>query len=309
MGDKPLPRVPAILGPTAAGKTSVAIEIAERINGEIVSCDSRQVLKYLDIGTAKPTASERKRAQFHLIDVIRPDRFLNAFEYRKLAETALDGILSRGRVPLMTVGTGFYFSAMTDGIFEAPGADEDFRRRMEMLARSQGSATLHARLSEVDPQTAALVPENDLARIIRALELYHLTGKTKGELSAETQLPPSPYHFVVVQLVLDRKELYSRIDRRCRKMLDDGFINEARSLRETGLLSDELASKIVGYNEVYQYLDGLCNMEEMLSRFQQATRNYAKRQMTWFRNHASGRNCDASANMLADNVLRCFDAG
>lgn len=302
-----MPRVLAILGPTAVGKTVVAIQVAERLGGEIVSCDSRQIFKYLNIGTAKPSEAERKRAVFHMIDMMLPDRFMNAREFRSLAETAIDDIVSRGKLPIITVGTGFYFKAMTDGIFEAPSADGSFRREMERIAESDGSVALHERLSDIDPKAASEISENDKVRIVRALELHYLTGKTRSELSDETQLPPSPYQFVTVELALDREELYDRINRRCEQMLVDGLIDEAKSVRERELLSDDMAGKIVGYKEAYEYLDGSCDLDGMLSKFQQATRNYAKRQITWFRKHANGLKYDVSDNALVDNILRDFE--
>ena len=309
MDDSSCPRILTIYGPTAVGKTSVAIEIAVRIDGEIVSCDSRQVFKYLDIGTAKPTTAEREQVRFHLIDVIHPTRLMNAYEFRLLAEKAIDDILARGKVPIMTVGTGFYLKAMTDGIFEAPSADDEFRLRMEEIIESDGTVALHARLKEIDPEAASAISENDAVRIIRALELYYLTGKTRSELAKETQLSPSPYKFVFMGLTLDREELYEKIDRRCEQMLDDGLMEEAKSLREKKLLSDEMAEKIVGYNEVYKHLDGIYSFDETLAKFQQATRNYAKRQLTWFRKHPGGWICDVSDNMLTDKILQEFQDG
>ncbi len=303
-----MPRVLAILGPTAVGKTAVAIQVAERLGGEIVSCDSRQIFNHLDIGTAKPTAAERKLAAFHLIDMMAPDRFMNAHEFRRLAENSIDDIIYRGKMPIITVGTGFYFKAMTDGIFEAPSADEGFRQEMERIAESDGSAALHERLSGIDPKAASEISENDKVRIVRALELHYLTGRTRSELSNETQLPPSPYQFVSVELALDRGELYDRINRRCEQMLVDGLIDEAKSVKERELLSDQMAEKIVGYKEAYEYLDGSCDLDEMLSKFQQATRNYAKRQITWFRKHANGLKYDVSDNTLIDNILRDFES-
>lgn len=303
-----LPRVLSILGPTAIGKTAVAIALAERLSGEIVSCDSRQVFKHLDIGTAKPTEAERNRARFHLIDIVPPNHFMNAYEFRKAAEVSIDDIVRRNKTPIMTVGTGFYFHAMTRGIFEAPPADDDFRDRMERIAATDGPLALHARLTEIDPETASAVPANDKVRVIRALELYHLTGKTRSELSSETQLPPSPYQFVSVQLVLDRQRLYERIDRRCERMLTDGLVEEARFLKTNGLLSMEMAQKIVGYKEAYDYLDSRIDRDEMLAQFQKSTRNYAKRQLTWFRQHESGRQHAAQSNMLLDHILRDFNS-
>jgi tRNA dimethylallyltransferase len=307
LGDKRLPVVTVIYGPTAVGKTTVAIEIAEKLGGEIVSCDSRQIFKHLDIGTAKPTEDERRRARFHLIDVIPPDRFLSAFEFRQMAEQAIDGILARGSVPIMTVGTGFYLKAMTDGIFEAP-SDEKIRAKLEDEAGTDGSASLYERLKEIDPQTASGLSENDSFRIIRALELYELTGMTRSDLAERNQLGPSPYRFVFAGLTLERSLLYDKIDRRCEAMIETGLVDEARTLRENGILLDEIAAKIVGYAEVIRYLDGLCDNEMVLADFQQATRNYAKRQVTWFRKHPGGRQFGVESNAVADNLLREFES-
>lgn len=303
MGDKRLPAVIVIYGPTAVGKTTVAIEIAEKLSGEIVSCDSRQIFKHLDIGTAKPTEDERLRAQFHLIDIIPPDRFMSAFEFRQMAEQAIDEILSRGIIPIMTVGTGFYLKAMTDGIFEAP-SDDLIRAKLESEAGTDGSASLHERLMEIDPQTASGLSVNDSFRIIRALELYELTGMTRSELVEKNQLGPSPYHFVFAGLTLERSLLYDKINKRCEAMIAAGLIDEARALRENGILPDEIAAKIVGYAEVLRYLDGHCDSDTMLADFQQATRNYAKRQVTWFRKHPGGRQFGVESNAVADNMLR-----
>jgi tRNA dimethylallyltransferase len=307
--DRALPQVLAILGPTAVGKTAVAVEIAEKLDGEIVSCDSRQIFKHLEIGTAKPTEAERERVVFHLVDIMEPERFMNAWEFKELAESAIDDIVARGKTPIITVGTGFYFSAMTDGIIEAPSADEEFRREMQSIIDAEGTESLHKRLSDVDPKAASEISANDSVRLIRALELYHSTGKTRGELTGETQATPSPYHIVTVQLALDRDMLYERIDRRCEQMLVDGLIDEARSLREKGILPDEIAAKTVGYKEVFEFLDGRLTEEEMLADFQQSTRNYAKRQLTWFRNHASGRIFDVSDKLLVDSILADFTDG
>lgn len=300
------PRVLTIYGPTAIGKTSIAIDLAARLNGEIVSCDSRQVFKFLDIGTAKPKPAELDSARFHLVSIIPPDHFMNAYRFRLLAEDAIEDILARGKTPIMTVGTGMYLKAMTDGIFEAPDSDPELRSRLEEIADKDGPEALHERLAEVDPATASTLSINDRVRIIRALELYNLTGKTRSELKSERHLDPSPYKFVFAGLSLERKALYDRIDSRCEVMLDSGLIAEAKSLRGSGVLSDSMAAKIVGYKETYEHLDGLCSLDEMLSKFRQATRNYAKRQMTWFRKHPGTELFDVCDNMLIDNVLVRF---
>jgi tRNA dimethylallyltransferase len=306
LADKKFPAVLTIFGPTAVGKTSVAIEVAERVGGEIVSCDSRQIFKYLDIGTAKPTAEEMARARFHLVDIIPPNRFLNAYQYRQMASDAINDILLRGKRPIMTVGTGLYLKAMMDGIFEAPVIDEEIRSELEERADSKGLDSLHHELEKLDPESAFAISENDRVRIIRALELYKLTGKKRSDLHNERQLDPLPFRFVCVGLALDRDALYARIDRRCDQMIADGLVEEAKSLREGHVLSDAVAEKIVGYNEAFRYLDGLYDMDKMGEKFKQATRNYAKRQMTWFRKHPGSAALDVGDNALVDSILRAL---
>jgi tRNA dimethylallyltransferase len=291
-----------IFGPTAVGKTSTAIAVAERLGGEIVSCDSRQVFRNLDIGTAKPSAEDRARVRFHLIDVAPPVRFLNAFEFKLMAENAIRDILDRGRVPIMTVGTGFYLKVMTDGIVQAPSADKSLRAEFETIVHEQGAAALHKRLAEVDPDSASALKPNDTVRVIRALELYHLTGKTRSQLMQSGEMRPSPFRFTFAGLSLSRDELYRRIDLRCIDMLGAGLLDEARNLKEKGILSGDFASKIVGYSEVCAHLDGLMDEQQMLSKFQQATRNYAKRQMTWFRKHPGGPWFDELDTGIVDKV-------
>lgn len=306
MADSSLPRVLTLFGPTAIGKTSIAIELADRLNGEIVSCDSRQVFKFLDIGTAKPTPAERDKARFHLVDIVPPDHFLNAYCFRLLASDAIRDILEREKTPIMTVGTGMYLKALTDGIFEAPDADQELRSGLEKIADTNGLEALHRRLADVDPEAASALSINDRVRIIRALELYNLSGKTRSELQDERQLDPLPYSFVFAGLSLERKALYDRIDRRCEEMLESGLITEAKSLRENSVLSDSIAAKVVGYSEAYQYLDKLCSLEEMMKKFKQATRNYAKRQLTWFRKHPGTEPFDIRDNGLIDKILEQF---
>lgn len=306
MGDRTKPAVLTILGSTAIGKTRIAIEIAESSGGEIVSCDSRQVFKHLDIGTAKPTAEERDRAVFHLIDFLEPTRFMNAHEFRELADDAIADVLKRGKTPILTVGTGLYLKAMTDGIFEAPPADDEFRDEMKTLADREGAEHLWDRLNKVDPIAAADIGKRDIVRTVRALELYHLTGLTKKELMDRNQLPPLQYEFRMYELTFDRDSLYARIDTRCEQMIEDGLIEEAENLRSGKILSDDMAYKIVGYNEVYRYLDGEFNKEEMIDKFQQATRNYAKRQLTWFRNNTDAMEVDASNVLASETIIGAF---
>ncbi len=295
-----------ILGSTAIGKTRIAIEIAEARKGEIVSCDSRQVFRHLDIGTAKPTEAERERAVFHLVDFVEPDHFINAHDFRKLADEAIEGTIRRGNTPIMTVGTGLYLKAMTEGIFEAPPADEGFRDEMKKLADEEGAESLWKKLSEVDPISASEIGKRDIVRIVRSLELYHLTGLTRQELKDRSQLPPLPYDFKMYELSLEREELYSRIDTRCEQMIEDGLIEEAKKLRESRLMSDEMADKIVGYSEAYRYLDGEFEKEVMIDKFQQATRNYAKRQLTWFRNNTDALKIDVSDALASETITEHF---
>ena len=280
------PHIIAVVGPTAVGKTALAIELAERVNGEIISCDSMQIYRGMDIGTAKATKEERERVRHHLIDIRNPDEDFSCADYAILAKEAIDDSLSRGKTPIFCGGTGLYL----DSVIEIPSfadtkKDIEYRSWLENYANTHGNSALHALLREVDSESADAIHENNVKRVIRALEIYHTTGKKKSELDAISKMKERPYRTTVFYLTYkDRDTLYSRIDSRVDYMIELGLVSECKSLFERGYLENgSTASDAIGYKELLPYLKGERALEECISELKLSTRHYAKRQGTWFR--------------------------
>lgn len=280
------PHIIAVVGPTAVGKTALAIDLAERVNGEIISCDSMQIYRSMDIGTAKATTEERERVRHHLIDIRNPDEDFSCADYAILAKEAIDDILFRGKTPIFCGGTGLYL----DSVIEIPSfadtkKDIEYRSWLENYANSHGNSALHALLREVDSESADAIHENNVKRVIRALEIYHTTGKKKSELDAISKMKERPYRTTVFYLTYkDRDTLYSRIDSRVDYMIELGLVSECKSLFERGYLENgSTASDAIGYKELLPYLKGEGSLEECISELKLSTRHYAKRQGTWFR--------------------------
>lgn len=273
-----------IVGPTAVGKSAVAIKVAQRLDGEIVSADSMQVYKYLDIGTAKIMPEEQDGVAHHLLSIIEPGKPFSVAEYKELAERAISDIHGRGRLPMLVGGTGLYVKAVVDGLeLPGPGADPEFRRKLQDLAREQGNQHVHDLLKEVDPQTAARLHVNDLRRVIRALEVYYTTGIPMSSQQRGWDVPNPKYALAMVGLTINRAKLYQRINARVDKMLDEGLVDEVRNLFDRGYLQGFTSSQALGYKEIVEYLEGKCTLEEAVATLKQSTRRYAKRQLTWFR--------------------------
>jgi tRNA dimethylallyltransferase len=271
--------IPALVGATAIGKTAVALELAEALDLEIVSCDSRQIYKHLDIGTAKPTPNELGGQAYHLIDFVEPDRLYSAVRYREAARDTIADIIGRGKTPLIVGGAGLYLKALISGFFTTPEADASYREELSKLS----SAELHARLDGVDPETAAEVPVNNRVRVIRALEIFHMTGRPKSELKQAGDYPSNDLEFRVFWLTLDRKKLYQFINLRVDKMFRDGLVSEVETLVDMGYRESPVLASTVGYSEVLEHLGGRLTLEQCLQLIKQKTRNYAKRQITWFK--------------------------
>jgi tRNA dimethylallyltransferase len=267
-----------IVGPTAVGKSAVAIELAERIGGEIVSCDSRQVYKYLDIGTAKPTKAERKRVPHHLIDMVTPDEEFNAFLYAQKARQTISGIHNKKKVPILIGGSGLYTKAVIDGIFPGVGKSESIRKKLEKST----SATLHKRLRKIDAETAERLHPNDKLRIIRALEVYQLTGEPISAFQSALSPKRPGYNLMLIGLRRQRSELYQRINERVEGMLTKGLIEEVKDLIKKGFSQDLLASRGLGYKEIIGYLKGEYDLAEAIRLLKRNTRRFAKRQITWY---------------------------
>ena len=276
-------RIVVVAGPTASGKTELSLALAERLNGEIVSADSMQIYRGMDIGTAKPTPGERRGIPHHMLDVAEPGDDWSVSRYEQQASNCVDDILRRGRLPILCGGTGLYINAVISGAgFQASGADSGIRAALEKQWDDQGADAMCARLRAVDPESAARLHPNDRRRIIRALEVYELTGETISEHNRRTRERPPRYDAVMLGLKTDPRDvLYQRIDRRVGKMVEQGLIEEVRSLWQRGVLKGT-AAQAIGYKELIDYFESRKTLDEALRAIQQKSRNYAKRQLTWF---------------------------
>lgn len=287
-----------IVGPTAVGKTSVSLALAEDIGAEIISADSMQVYRGMDIGTAKPAPSERARVPHHLIDVAGPKDEFSAGGFLRLAEEAIEDIRRRGKTPLVVGGTGLYVRALTDGLFEGPKADPELRESLMERERIGGAGTLHRLLAESDPRAAARIHPSDLRRVVRALEVYckggvPITGRHDEHRAEKEASPARPVR--IVGLTRDRAELYRRIDARVDSMMEQGFLGEVMRLRESGCMRDMAAMQALGYKQLLAHLDGEFDLAEAVRRIKRDTRHFAKRQYTWFNADARVRWVDAGA--------------
>lgn len=276
----------AIVGPTAAGKTAVGIELAVRMGGEIVSADARQVYRFIDIGTAKPSVDERRRVPHHLVDIIDPDDDYSAGQFAEDARKAIADVVSRRRLPIVVGGSGLYLRAALDGLFEGPKADPDLRLRYEQLFKEKGEAALRQELRAVDPETESDMEWGKPRRLIRALEVHALTGIPLSDHHRK-QRRENLYEVLWVGVAPTREELCRRIDLRVIAMVEQGLVDEVRGLISRGYSRTLNALNTVGYREVFDLLDGASDERSMVRWVQAHTRQYAKRQMTWFR--ADGR--------------------
>ncbi len=272
-----------LLGPTAVGKTEIAIQLAQRLNAEIVSVDSRQIYRQMDIGTAKPTAEEQRAARHHLIDCVDISEAFSVADYQSLVDVAIADIQNRGKRVLLVGGAGLYFRVIVDGLFEGPGADPSLRKRLEEEAAQFGVDALHKRLQTCDPESAERIHPNNLVRVIRALEVYELTGTPMSELQQQWHPEKQRYPFIAFGLTMPRALLYRRIEQRVDVMFANGLIAEVESLLAAGHARDSVALQSFGYRELIAYLGGDCTYLEAISQLKQNTRRFAKRQLTWFR--------------------------
>lgn len=273
-----------LMGPTAAGKTALAIELCQALNTEIISVDSALVYKGMDIGTAKPSAQEQAQAPHHLIDIIDPAQSYSVAEFRADAIKLIDDFHQRGKVPILVGGTMMYFKGLIEGLSPLPEADAEIRAVLEREAEQKGWPALHQQLKEIDSEAAAKISENDSQRINRALEVYRISGKTMTQLQQSKQdaLPYQFHQFAIAPN--DRKVLHERIEKRFKIMLDEGFKNEVLALYQRGDLHPDLPSiRCVGYRQMWEHLAGNCDHDEMVFKGIAATRQLAKRQLTWLR--------------------------
>ena len=273
-----------LTGPTAVGKTSLSIRLAKAVDGEIISADSMQIYKHMDIGSAKVTKEEMDGVPHHLIDLLEPWEECNVVTFQQLAKTALEEIASRGRVPIVAGGTGFYIQALLYDIdFKDNEEGGAIRRELEAEAEEKGGAYLHGLLEEVDPESARAIHPNNLKRVIRALEYYRQTGETISAHNEEERKKESPYEFFYYVLNTDRQVLYDRIDRRVDEMVKAGLIDEVQRLKSMGCTRQMVSMQGLGYIEILDYLEDRCTLEEALYVLKRDTRHFAKRQLTWYR--------------------------
>jgi len=298
-------KVLVLAGPTAVGKTKLGIALAEALGGEVVSADSRQVYKYMDIGTAKPTPEQRARVPHHMIDLVLPDEYFSAGRYASLAAEAVKDVARRGKLPIVVGGSGLYLSALFDGLFEEKAKDPALRRALRERAEREGTEALHRELAEVDPEAASRIHPRDLQRIVRALEVYRTTGRPISEWQKERR-PPLEADVLWVGLNLDRRKLYRRIDLRVEDMFRRGLVEEVRALLEMGYGPELPALKTVGYKEVFPYLQGRRSMEETIAQVKTDTHSYARRQLIWFRRDPRIRWLDAE--METQDLVRMISA-
>ncbi len=307
-------RALVIAGPTAVGKTAVALALAQEIDCEIISADSRQVYRYMNIGTAKPTAQELQAVPHHFVDIKDPDEYYSAGQFGSEARTCVQEIFSRGRLPLIVGGSGLYIRGLLDGFFGAQIADAAIKARLKQEVAEGGLAALYQRLQQVDPVLAARLQPTDQQRILRALEVFEITRKPlSGFLEREPQ--PAAFNYDFVALDKPRELLYERIDARVERMLGQGFLHEVRQLQQRGYQRDLNALQTVGYREAFAHLQGELTLDEMVTTMKRKSRNYAKRQLTWFRSDsrvqwlqvAGGSDARTLAQKIRRGFLRAAD--
>lgn len=273
-----------LTGPTAVGKTAASIGLAKAVNGEIISADSMQVYREMDIGSAKITEEEMQGVPHHLIDVLDPEEDFNVVLFQQLAKQAMEEIYAKGKIPVVTGGTGFYIQALLYDIdFTENDADYGYRSELEQTAKEKGAEYLHEKLREVDPESAEQIHANNVKKVIRALEFFHKTGTKISEHNAREREKESPYRFAYFVLTDERARLYERIDRRVDLMIENGLVGEVDRLRKRGLKKDTVSMQGLGYKEILDYLEGNYSLEEAVRIIKRDTRHFAKRQLTWFR--------------------------
>lgn len=281
--------VPIICGPTGCGKTAVAVALAEQFAVEVISADSRQIIKHLDIGTAKPTRAECNKVRFHLVDLIEPGERFSAYRFVEAANAALEQVTARGKWPLVVGGAGLYLKALTDGVVKIDNENSSIRNRLVSEMEQLGVETMFQRLTELDPDEAARLHPNNKVRVIRALEMCELTGRSKTELLAEAAHLKSDWNFEYHCLLPDREKLYADIDLRVDQMIAAGWLEELNTLMTQGRGEPIGRARVIGYVELLAHLEGQYPLDEAIDLIKQNTRRYAKRQYTWFRNQIDGR--------------------
>ena len=301
-------KILAVVGPTASGKSALAIELAKHFNGEIICCDSMQIYKQMNIGTAKPDEEELNSAVHHLFDFADPKVSFSCADYIPLAQGVVEDILSRGKLPIFCGGTGLYLDRFLSGAeFESTEVDEDFRREMNDFALEFGNEALHQKLREIDPKSADEIHPNNVKRVIRALEIYKTSGRTKSEIDSESKAFESKYDCLQIGIKYENRDvLYDRINLRVDKMMQAGLLEETKELLEAGVFeANATAAQAIGYKELLSYFNNEKNLISAVEDLKMATRRYAKRQMTWFSAHGNVNWLVADGKNLSE---LCYEA-
>lgn len=298
-----------LAGPTASGKTALSIELAKLINGSIVSADSMQLYKYMDIGTAKPDAEEMAGIKHYMIDEVYPDENFSVAKYREMALGYISRIIEENRRPIVAGGTGLYINSLIYNInFTETYCDSGLREQLKNEAKEKGNKYLYEKLLAIDPQAAERIHENDVKRVIRAIEVFKHTNRPISEHSRLSRLELPPYNYIVFGLNWDRQKLYERIDKRVDRMMNKGLIDEVKELLKLGYGKGNTAMQGIGYKEIINYLKGMCTLEETLYIIKRDTRRYAKRQLTWFRKIEKIKWIDVNENSdmkeLAEKIIK-----
>lgn len=311
MKSEDLPPAIFLMGPTASGKSALAVQLAQNLNAEIISVDSVLVYRGMDIGTAKPTESERGGIKHHLIDILDPAESFSTGMFRNLALDLMADITRKGKIPLLTGGTMLYFNILFNGLSELPVANEEIRSKLDHQAQTEGWAAMHRRLAKVDPVSAEKIHPNDPQRIQRALEVFEISGEPISVWHVRTKQQQLPYQKVKIVIAPDdRSLLHERIAARFKAMLEQGFVEEVKKLFHRGDLSDKMPSvRAVGYRQIWAYLQGEYNQETMITKGIVATRQLAKRQITWLRREKDAMWFDNHQKNLFDRVITYLKAG
>ncbi len=300
-------KIIAVAGPTASGKTALAVEIAKRVDGEIVSCDSMQIYKDMSIGTAKPDEDEMQGIPHHMIDFVEPERRYSVADFVCDARACIDDILSRGKIPVIAGGTGLYMDSVLNNIsFADFDSDPKFREEMQALAESEGNDAVHALLQKADPEAAEKIHPNNVRRVIRALEVCKVTGKTFTQVNRES-VRDAVYDALIIGIDRNRERLYERINLRVDIMLEKGLLAEVQELWERGVGKDTTAMQAIGYKELVEYLEDGCSFDDAVEKIKMESRRYAKRQLTWFRRNPDIIWFDADEDGFCEKVCeKCF---
>lgn len=296
-----------ICGPTGSGKSDLGMAVCERFGGSIIGADSRQIYKKLDIGTAKPTKEDRRRIPHYLIDIVDVSEEFTAVRFAEMARDCIEQIIMEGRIPVIVGGAGLYLEALTGAIVDAPPKDDEVRKALESRIEREGCEKLHRELRKIDPESADKISPNDPVRIVRALEIFELSGEPAGLIRKTGYYPSPEIDFLWIGIDLPREILYERIDARVESMVEAGLVDEVEGVLDEGLAEALKTKKIVGYTEILKSLEGEYSLMEAISLIKQHTRNYAKRQMTWFRNRLSPYWINPLEGGFHDKVFQLID--